>query len=143
MSEQANNPPKVIAVLCCDFDRTAIGTRSRLRETIANKLVLTHVLTRLLAVGGLDEIVLSVPTIQLDLAKQFQTDPRIHLLELTPRSLGISARIRNARAWNLHAWRGGAGQCTFFDEEYHPAAIANACKKFNADHVLHIHSHSL
>ena len=53
------------------------------------------------------------------------------------------ARVRIGRAWNLHAWRGGAGQCTFFDEEYHPATLSIAAKQFNADHVLHIHSHSL
>ncbi len=143
MPEYSTQPPKVIAALCCDFHTTAIGTRSRLRDTIANKPILTHVIQKLLAVGGLSEIVLSFPKDQLDLAQQFQLHDRIHLQELTPRSTAVSARIRTSRAWNLLSWRGGADQSTFFDEEYHPISIAHAVKQHNADHILHIHSHSL
>jgi radical SAM protein with 4Fe4S-binding SPASM domain len=134
---------KVIAALCCDFDRTGIGTRARLRDNIANKPVLTHVLERLLAVGGLDEIALTAPESQLPLANEFKLHDRIHIIPLAARPPQISARIRTARAWNLQSWRGGAGQCTFFDEEYHPQTLSVAAKQFNADHVLHIHSHSL
>jgi radical SAM protein with 4Fe4S-binding SPASM domain len=136
-------PPKVIAAVVCDFDRAAIGTRSRLCDPIANKPLLAHVLDRLLAVEGLAEIALLVPPSQHEIAQPFLTDPRLHLLELIPRPAAIDRRIRIGRAWNLHAWRGGAGQFTCFDEEYHPAAIGHACTHFKAEHVLTLHSHSL
>ncbi|HUO10022.1 MAG TPA: SPASM domain-containing protein [Phycisphaerae bacterium] len=135
--------PKTIAVLCCDFEHAAIGTRSRLCDQIAGRPLWMHVLERLLAVGGLNEIVVAAPESQLSLTAPFKIDDRIQIIPLAARSPQISARIRTARAWNLQSWRGGAGQCTFFDEEYHPQALSFAAKQFNADHVLHIHSHSV
>jgi radical SAM protein with 4Fe4S-binding SPASM domain len=137
-----SDTPKLIATLTCDFRTTAIGTRSRLADDLHGKPVLTHTLEKLLQLESLSDIILLVPQDQLPRAHPFLTNPRIQLLELTPRSPGMHARIRTGRQWNLHAWRGGAGQFTFFDEEYHPAAIASAVKKTNADHVLVIHSHS-
>jgi hypothetical protein len=43
----------------------------------------------------------------------------------------------------LSAWRGGAGQWTLFDEEYHPAGIAAAAAETGAEHVLVVHSHGI
>ncbi len=85
-------PAKVIAVVTCDFDRSAIGTRSRLRDAIGGKAVLSHVLERLLAVGeggGMSDIVLLVPAGQMDFAEPFVTDARIQIMELIPRSAAI------------------------------------------------------
>ena len=144
--ESTESSSKVIAVLCCDFEKSAIGTRSRLRELIGGKAVLARVVERLLLVRGLAEIVLMVGEGREDLARAFVCDERVKVMTLIPRSAGISARVRAGRAWNLMAWRGGAGQVTFFDEEYHPAAIAAAAKEFaggDTGHVLHVHSHSV
>lgn len=136
--------PKIIAAIVCDFERTAIGTRSRLADNFHGKPVIAHVLERLLAVGGLHDIALLIPPAQQSLAQSLlPPNARLHLFDLTPRPEAISARIRRARPWNLHSWRGGAGQFTTFDEEYHPAAIAHAAKSLAADHILAIHSHSL
>ncbi|HVX86279.1 MAG TPA: SPASM domain-containing protein [Phycisphaerae bacterium] len=136
----------ILAVICCDFDTTAIGTRSRLRDPLAGKPILTHVLDRLQQVHGLTHILLAAPEPQLPLAQQFTSSP-CHLVTVSTTPLiarpeAISARIRAARPWNLLSWRGGAGQFTVFDEEYHPAAIAHAARTFNADHILAIHSHA-
>ena len=144
--ENTNSESKVIAVLCCDFEKSAIGTRSRLREVIGGKRVLARVVERLLRVEGLAEVVLCVAEGQESLAGEFEFGERVKVMTLIPRSDGISKRIQVGRAWNLLAWRGGAGQFTCFDEEYHPAAIAAAAKEFaggDAGHVLHVHSHSV
>ncbi len=141
--ESTESSSKVIAVLCCDFEGTAIGTRSRLREVIGGKAVLARVVERLLKVGGLEEIVLAVAEGQEGMARAFVCDERVKVMTLVPRSEGISKRVRVGRAWNLMAWRGGAGQVTCFDEEYHPAAIEAAAREFGAGHVLHVHSHSV
>ncbi|HVS70888.1 MAG TPA: SPASM domain-containing protein [Phycisphaerae bacterium] len=136
----------ILAVICCDFDKTAIGTRSRLRDTLAGKPVLAHVLERLQQVEGLTHILLAAPEPQLPLAQQFTLSAchpvTVSTTPLIARADAVSARIRAARPWNLLSWRGGAGQFTVFDEEYHPAAIAHAARTFNADHILAIHSHA-
>jgi radical SAM protein with 4Fe4S-binding SPASM domain len=95
-----------------------------------------------------DEIVLFVPTEQTQQAQGLHTlGQRVQIRELTRRSSAIDARVRIGRAWNLLAWRGGAGQWTVFDEEYHPAAIAQASAAAfdgqGAEHVLVVHSHGI
>ncbi|MGN6367386.1 MAG: SPASM domain-containing protein [Phycisphaerae bacterium] len=145
MSEVESENSKVIGVVCCDFERTAIGTRSRLREVIGGKRVLERVVERLLRVEGLGEVVLCVVEGQEEIARGFGFGERVKVMTLVGRSEGISGRVKAGRAWNLMAWRGGAGQWTCFDEEYHPAGIAAAAKMCGAEggHVLHVHSHSV
>jgi len=136
----------VIAAVVCDFERAAIGTRSRLNDCIAGKRVIEHVVGRLSQVVGVREIVLLVPPEQLDRAQGLQSlglNVPMRPLPLTPRPAGLDARVRSSRQWNLHAWRGGAGQTTCFDEEYHPAALAQAVRETAADHLLIVHSHSI
>ncbi len=136
--------PKIIATVVCDFEHTAIGTRSRLADDFHGQPLIARVLERLLAVGGLSELALLIPPDQAARAAGLlPPHPRVHRFDLTRRPEAISARIRRARPWNLCSWRGGAGQFTTFDEEYHPAAIAHAAKSLAADHLLAIHSHSL
>jgi radical SAM protein with 4Fe4S-binding SPASM domain len=136
--------PKIIATVVCDFERTAIGTGSRLADPFCGKPVIRHVVERLLAVGGLRDIALLIPPAQQESARRLlPQSPRLHCFDLAPRPEAISARIRRARPWNLHAWRGGAGQFTVFDEEYHPAAIAHAARSLDAEHVLAVPSHAL
>jgi hypothetical protein len=118
--------PKVLAVIVADFERSAIGTRSRLLDTFNGQPVLAHVLMRAARIEGVGEIALLVPESQRSQAQSFQT-PGVTLHSLTMRAAHLSARVRIGRAWNLLAWRGGAGQWTAFDEDYHPAAIAAAC----------------
>jgi radical SAM protein with 4Fe4S-binding SPASM domain len=137
-----NETSKVIVIVVCDFATAGIGTRSRLLDVIAGKTVLEHVFTRLKAVEDLDEIIALVPPDQL--AKSRLIEPLgARVLELIRRPAGIEARVRAGRAWNLEAWRGGAGQWTAFDEEYHPAAISNACKLTSAAHALVVNSHAI
>ena len=104
-------------------------------------------------------MVLLVPAEQMEQVwEMIGPEDRVRVLELERRSVGIEGRVRRGRAWNLLAWRGGAGQWTFFDEEYHPAGIARACAeafggagvltqarraKVGADHVLIVHSHAV
>ncbi len=148
MSETANGMPKVLAVVVADFERAAIGTRSRLLDSFRGRTVIEHVISRTAQVKGVGEIALLVPENQQAKAAGLHfagpTPCAIHTLMSRPDS--IAARVRIGRAWNLLAWRGGAGQWTYFDEEFHPAAIAAACKGAfggsGADHVLIVHSHA-
>jgi hypothetical protein len=140
--------PRVLGIVVCDFARAAIGTRSRLNDPWAAHTVLAEVLHRLSRVQGLGEIALLVPPDQMNQTQGLQSlGLRPHTRELTRRPDSIDARVRIGRAWNLLAWRGGAGQFTVFDEEYHPAAIAQACAQAfdgqGAEHVLVVHSHGI
>ena len=105
---------------------------------------MARVVERLLLVRGLEAIVLAVAEGQEGM-RGFICDERVKVMTLIPRSAGISARVRAGRARHLRARRGGAGQFTCFDEEYHPAAIAAAATECAGvdGHVLHVHSHSV
>ncbi len=143
--------PRVLGVVVCDFERTGIGTRSRLGERFGERTVIEEVVSRLSRVRGVGEIALLVPPGQTQglqsLGLSMPSGLRVHVRELVCRAAGIDARVRIGRAWNLLAWRGGAGQWTVFDEEYHPQAIAQAgAAAFDgkgADHVLVVHSHGV
>jgi hypothetical protein len=139
---------RVLGVVVCNFERSAIGTRSRLNDRWNEHTVLAEVVERLSRVRGIGEIALLVPPDQMTQAQRLQSlGPRVHIHELTRRPAPIDARVRIGRAWNLLAWRGGAGQWTVFDEEYHPAAIAQAAAAAfdgkGAEHILIVHSHGV
>ncbi len=138
--------PRLLAVVVTDFQKTGIGTRSRVADDFAGKPVLCQVISRLLQADGIIEVAL----LTNDPEKAIQLlgpEDRVRILPLMPRSAAIDARVRIGRAWNLLAWRGGAGQWTAFDEEYHPAAIARAAASAfegkGAEHVLVVHSHAV
>jgi radical SAM protein with 4Fe4S-binding SPASM domain len=137
-----NETAKVIGVVVCDFASSGLGTRSRLLDVIGSRTVLEHVISRLKSVEGINEVVALVPAEQVARARLVEA-MGARVIELSRRSPGIEARVRAGRAWNLMAWRGGAGQWTAFDEEYHPAAIAAASAATGADHVLVVHSHGI
>jgi hypothetical protein len=146
VSEVANN--RVVGVIVADLERTAIGTRSRASDVFAGRAVLGHVVGRLLAVSGVGEVIVVAPAEQADRVWELiGPEDRVRVLPLERRPAGIDTRVRRGRAWNLHAWRGGAGQWTVFDEEYHPAALARACREAfggeGAGHVLAVHSHGV
>ena len=140
--------PRVLGLVVADLERAAIGTRSRLAENIAGKAVLAEVVARLLQVRGVDEVLVLAPAGQMDRVWQLLGPlDRVQVRALEPRPAAMDARVRIGRAWNLLAWRGGAGQWTVFDEEYHPAAIARAAAEAfggrGAEHVLIVHSHGI
>ena len=142
--------PRVLAVVVADFERAAIGTRSRLADRWGERTVIEEVVHRLAQVRGVGEVAILVPAGQQDRAQGLPSlggQVPIKVTELTARAAAIDARLRIGRAWNLLAWRGGAGQWSAFDEEYHPAAIAAACAAAfdgqGAQHVLIVHSHGV
>jgi hypothetical protein len=150
MGDLVSDGAKVLAVVVADFERSAIGTRSRLGELFKGRRVIERVVDRVRQVRGVGEVAVLVPGEQLaragELEPQSSDGVPVNMQPLVRRAAGIDARVRTGRAWNLMAWRGGAGQWTFFDEEYHPAAIAGACRQAfggqGAEHVLVVHSHA-
>ncbi|HEY4328761.1 MAG TPA: radical SAM/SPASM domain-containing protein [Phycisphaerae bacterium] len=141
--------PRVLGVVVADLERSAIGTRSRLGEIWREgRTVLVEVVGRLLQVRGIQEIVVLTPREQMDaVIGMIGPEDRVRVVELERRPATIEARVRIGRAWNMLAWRGGAGQWTVFDEEYHPAAIAGAAagafEEKGAEHVLAVSSHGV
>jgi radical SAM protein with 4Fe4S-binding SPASM domain len=110
--------------------------------------VIADVVERLLLVRGVGEVVVLVSAAQMDRVwALLGPQDRVQVKALERRPEAIDARIRIGRVWNALAWRGGAGQFTFFDEEYHPAAIAGAAagafSGTGAEHVLVVHSHGV
>lgn len=139
MSETASR--KVIAAVVCDLERSPIGTASRLACDLAGVPVLTRTLAALAQVAGIEGIYVLAPEPQLDRVRSLvpsATDIR----PLAPRTGTLAARVRGARAWNLCGWRGGAGQWTVFDEDYHPQAIAELLKETAGGHVLCVPAHA-
>jgi len=109
-------PPRVLGLIVCDFHRAAIGTRSRLAEPFGQTTVLQQVVARLARVRGVEEIALLIPPDQLPQTQGLQSPGlHVHIHKLIPRPPSSDARVRLGRAWNLLAWRGGAGQWTVFD----------------------------
>jgi radical SAM protein with 4Fe4S-binding SPASM domain len=142
---------RVIAAVACDFERSPIGTRSRLLDLLAGEAVIHRMLQRLIHVEGISAIVVLVPEAQMGRAHELHAEGLqslgssavpIHVRPLTSRPETLDLRVRIARAWDLPAWRGGAGQWTVFDEDYHPAAVAAACQEFAADHMLVVPAHA-
>jgi hypothetical protein len=139
---------KVAGVVVADLERSAIGTRSRLGESFAGRPTLRRLLDRLLAVRGVGEVVILMPLEQIEQGWQLVgPENRVRIMPLERRPAALDARVRRGRAWNLAAWRGGAGQWTVFDEEYHPAAMAQACAAAfdgkGAAHLLVVPSHAV
>jgi hypothetical protein len=150
---------KVIATIACDLKQSPIGTRSRLLDLFHGKPVLLHTIHALQRVPAISTIVLMAPEDQhetlREVAQLFSGRPtgdpaaspigqpqNLEIVPLLARHAFTERRVRAARAWNLQAWRGGAGQWTVFDEDYHPAAVADAAKRFSADHVVSVAAHA-
>jgi radical SAM protein with 4Fe4S-binding SPASM domain len=150
---------EVIATIACDLKESPIGTRSRLLDLFHGKPVLLHTLEALQRVPAIDTIVLMASeeqhaalrevAVQLfsgrptgDQASPVGRPLNVEIIPLIARHPFTQRRVRAARAWNLQAWRGGAGQWMVFDEDYHPAAVADAAKRFAADHVVSVAAHA-
>lgn len=142
---------RVIAAVACDLERSPIGTRSRLLDLLGGVAVLRRTLQRLGQVEAIAAIVVMLPEAQMGRAEELHADGLravgsspvpVHVRPLISRPETLDQRVQIARAWDLPAWRGGAGQWTVFDEDYHPAAIWAACQEFAADHMLVIPAHA-
>ncbi len=146
MSENnQHNSGKVIAVVAVDMATSPIGTRSRLADQFAGKPVLTHTVEKLLAVQDVSTIVLMVASGQEQQVRALPgvcASERVVLMTLMPRPEKLTTRTIAARAWDLVAWRGGAGQTTVFDEDFCTQSILAAAETQQADHVLCVPAHA-
>ena len=137
------NLPRVIAAVTCDLECSPLGTASRLLSLWGGHTVLRQTITRLRQVQGVGSIALLAPLAQHEAIKKELADiADLTILEHHPRAAALNAQVQAGRAWNLEAWRGGAGQWTVFDEDYHPQSIAAAVRQLAADHVLVIPAHA-
>lgn len=140
--------PKVIAVVACDLDRAPLGGRSRLGDRWGDHTVLGHTVRRIAAVAAVEKIILmvsegvgencnasvspaernaSLHSLGLD---EFTLSDRLVLMPLLRRQEQLTRRVQAGRAWGQMSWRGGAGQWTVFDEDYHPQSVWSAVEQF-------------
>lgn len=142
---EAQSGSRVIATVAVDLAVSPIGTRSRLGDVFAGRPVLHHTLGRLASVKDLQAIVLLVTAGQEEAVRELVAplgESRIEIQTLVPRPAKYDWRTREARGWDLVAWRGGAGQCTVFDEDFHAASVLAAAETHGAEHVLSIPAHA-
>lgn len=127
--------PRVIAVIPTDLERSRLGLPSRVSRVIGGKPVLQHVVERIGRIACVEKIVLVHPEGQrpLDLVSH----PKVAALA-DPDGLNDPYRLlRTAgRKWSLHAWRGGLGGLTCYDELMPARPILKALEAHGGDAAL-------
>ncbi|MCX5662798.1 MAG: SPASM domain-containing protein [Planctomycetota bacterium] len=132
--------PRAIAILPTDLDRGPLGLPSRLAHVVAGRTVLAHAVARLARVGNIDAIYLVHPAGQdpLPLLGDLKSPHKIHALAI-PEGSAVdehAASRRVARRWAPHAWRGGLGGSTCFDELLPAAPLQQAMAHAHVDSAL-------
>lgn len=131
---------RVTAIVPTDLNRSALGLPSRVAARFGDTTVLGHTLQRLATCRELDDILLLHPAEQHlgsvpDQGAGGRTTPRPVPAD-GPLWDRFHPRRLSARKWSLHAWRGGLGGATCFDELLSPQPMAAAARGVKADAVL-------
>lgn len=136
----------VIAAISCDLQQAPLGTESRLERRLGGVPVLRRTVERVAAVERVDRVVLMTPEGQEERVRQLvEGIEKAVTAPLVRRGAGLEQRVRAGRAWGTMAWRGGAGQWTVFDEDYHPQSVWKAVEQHAggaAGHVLIVPAHA-
>ncbi len=143
MADTPNN--KIIAVIMCDLDRAPLGGRSRLLADFHGRPLLHHTVAAACAAPSIAQVTLLCPEAQAQWLRNSIQDvawPRpVDVLPVASRSPGHRA-AEVGRCWNMTSWRGGAGDWTVFDEDYHPQGVKLAATLHSAAHVLTLPAHA-
>lgn len=128
----------VIATIQVDLDTTALGTKSRLAETLAGTTILRRTVEHVSAAKNINRTYVLCPAAQRErcVALLDGTGAAVHSFDAPPPTWQSLVRI--ARKWSLDAWRGGIGGSTSFDEYTDPRLIAGLLEKVEADAVVNI-----
>jgi hypothetical protein len=126
---------KVIATLLADFERSPLGTRSRLRDDLLGETVLGRTLRRVLAAKRVTSVHLLVHVSQHTLAREAAEGLNVVVdtHEATPPFW--QGQVASARKWSLDAWRGGIAGYTAFDEYLHPWVLEALARREGAEAV--------
>ncbi len=129
---------KIIAVIEADFERGALGTRSRLREELMGETVLRRTLKRARAAAGVASVHLVVEASQEKMAREAASGLDVAVETHSAGAVPWAAYVRSSRKWSLDAWRGGIGGSTVFDETLNPWVLEALARREGADGVAAI-----
>ncbi len=130
---------KCIAAVDVDFERSAIGTKSRLADDIAGEPVLTRTLRRIASARLPERLFVLCPENQIGQAESFvPTELRDRVDVRRNRIDGVPFRnlVRTARKWSLDGWRGGLGGTCTMDEYTRSDELAILAHEQSADAVF-------
>lgn len=129
---------KTICAVQCLFDKTLLGTRSRLAEALTGVPILRRSVQQFCATAGIEKVIVLVSERSVSLCRDLLNglDVVIQTMEapLPPWGRLVSA----SRKWALDGWRGGVGGATVFDEFTDCRVLGGLLERFPADAVLSV-----
>lgn len=129
---------KTIAALQADLDVTPLGTRSRLAEELHGLSILRRTVERVRAVPDISAVVVLCPEAQFERCAALLEGVQVELHRHAAPPAPWANLVRSARKWSLHAWRGGIGGTTVFDEYCDPRLLSGLLQVVPADQVLSV-----
>ncbi len=129
---------KVIAVVTADFERGALGTRSRLADDLGGGTVVRRTLERVLKCERVASVHLVVDTAQAAAGQAAVEGLAVKLETHHAGDVPWFNYVRSARKWSLDAWRGGLGSTCVFDESLHPWLLEALGRREQADGVVDV-----
>ncbi len=127
---------RIIATIEADLHRSAIGTRSRLADTVAGQSILARTVRQVAQAQRLGGVFVVGPHDQeKELTSQMAGLPAM-LRTHSVGDPGYRPLVRSARLWALDSWRGGIGGACILDEYIHTAVVAGLARQERADAVL-------
>lgn len=129
---------KTIAAIEADFERGALGTRSRLRAELAGESILRRTLRRVTAAGRIAGVHLLVSPGWKETAQQVAAGLAVKVETHDAAPVPWRDYVAAARKWSLESWRGGIAGTTVFDESIHPWVLGALVQRESADAVAAI-----
>lgn len=129
--------PRVIAIIPVDLERSRLGLPSLAAHRLGDKCVLEHVVDRIARVEAVETIVLLHPAGQQPLVLLKNRGSKV-TAHADPAGLRDAYRAMRtaARKWSPHAWRGGLGGMTCYDELLPAAPMIEALRGQKAEAAL-------
>jgi len=106
---------KNVALIFADLSRSALGTKSRIQESLRGVPVLRRTIERLEQVEALQEIIVFCPAQDESALRELTVGTAAVLIGLQE-TVPVSKRVPY-RKWSLDSWRGGINEATVFDEQ--------------------------
>lgn len=128
---------KAIAVLPADFDRSPLGTRSRLDEPLADgETILRRTIERLRRAKRIASIHVAVHVSQKERADAAAAGLDVTIETHTGAPPAWQPLLTAARKWALDGWRGGLGDAAAMDEDANVWLFEALARRDGADVVV-------
>ncbi|MBN1514006.1 MAG: radical SAM protein [Phycisphaerae bacterium] len=127
---------RIIATIEADLNRSALGTRSRMADTVADQTVLARTVNQVAQAKRLSGVFVVGPLEQEKELASLITGLPAMLRTHSVGDPGYRLLVQSARKWALESWRGGIGGACVLDEYLHTAVVASLARQERADAVL-------